>query len=1228
MKIVYCCLLVFISIGIFNNANSQHNTDYEKQNFKPLTPNAFQFLKYTEMPVSEYTGIPNISIPLYEIDVDGVKIPIGLTYHANGIRVSQEASWVGLGWDMSFGSVVQIINDEDDLLFGDNTVPFPHVRMRPDYHFSPYPEYFPLRFQYPYLGLNGQGWFTPYPVHLPQKKHACKIATDYYVPVNGEFNIQRENLFTARWFDSEPDIFKVSFLGHSFNFTIDHGNNEIIILNKRGYNVTKHNGNWKIETPTGDTYFFEEKSIVESWSINSVSGGTPGNISSVNWFLTKIITKNKKEVVINYSKSALVENYPSYSEKWVKPTLLSSVQYSNPSHVNRIIGYNGIPSGIASLVNSHIVSTLNYSKEAQVHPSQILFPSGQINFITSNRIDVNEGKKLDKIEILSNDLIKLFNFNYNYFDASNNTGNGFIAANNSNTTHRLKLTSVIEQSGAKYEFKYNQTVLPKKNSFAQDYWGYYNGNHGNASLIPNPTQFNKPELGNNGNNKGARTEFAKAGILEEILYPTGGSTKFEYELNTFDNYWVPDYSDNNNTISSGLGLRVKTILFSTDVSTINKKIVYSYIGGKAATKLDFFRFYNINVGTIYNNFSQQGYLNWQTFKLDQISAAGYYSSNLFGSGTAVGYNYVTKQEFDLAGNNLGKIESHYTNEPDKVDYTAQYSIQADVVLPAIKDDYYPQNGLLKTVKYFDISNQLIKKIDQEFTNKSSNLLYAAKILPLTNIFYTDIDPHWFSVYMKPQNLIAYYPIYDFETLLSKTTTTEYNQGIEIVNVSELQYDGINRLIRKVDKNSTTAEEVEIGYPQFTPSGNTVYDKMVNRNRLLDVVSYTKSKWLDNNGFSKKPLYRYIKDYVEIGDKIVEDKVTFYNPYPYDVITNQITYNQYDPTNANLLEFTSKGVTNAHIWGYSGNLLTAEVINATAANIAYTSFETQDKGNWSYSGRTDFDISAPTGIRSINLNNNTISKTGLALGDYIVSYWSKNGPYSVNNQSFNIQGKTINGWTYYEHSIHATEIQVLVNGSIDELRLYPKGGMMTTYTYRPLIGISSICDANNTISYYEYDNFNRLNIIRNQDKNILKKYCYNYSGQIENCNTIFGNVHMTQLLYPLCPEGFQAPPFSYTVPANTFTSTVSQAHANQLAMDHINTQGYAAANATCSPIPTCNAETCNGEDKKCINGNCETGIKVYTDTYYEAGTWFCTYHYEFSDGSWSTDFQELSGSACF
>ena len=93
---------------------------------------------------------------------------------------------------------------------------------------------------------------------------------------------------------------------------------------------------------------------------------------------------------------------------------------------------------------------------------------------------------------------------------------------------------------------------------------------------------------------------------------------------------------------------------------------------------------------------------------------------------------------------------------------------------------------------------------------------------------------------------------------------------------------------------------------------------------------------------------------------------------------------------------------------------------------------------------------------------------------------------------------INGWKYFEHKISGQSIVTLTgSGLIDELRLYPGDASMMTMTYLPLVGVSSQSDVNGRITYYEYDAFGRLVLIRDQDQNIIKKVAYNYAGHPEN-----------------------------------------------------------------------------------------------------------------------------------
>jgi hypothetical protein len=90
----------------------------------PLSPNAAALWKYTELPVNLYTGIPAISIPIYEIKSGNLSVPVSLSYHAAGIRFEEQASWVGLGWTLNAGGTisrnVKGIADEEGILDSSN----------------------------------------------------------------------------------------------------------------------------------------------------------------------------------------------------------------------------------------------------------------------------------------------------------------------------------------------------------------------------------------------------------------------------------------------------------------------------------------------------------------------------------------------------------------------------------------------------------------------------------------------------------------------------------------------------------------------------------------------------------------------------------------------------------------------------------------------------------------------------------------------------------------------------------------------------------------------------------------------------------------------------------------------------------------------------------------------------------------------------------------------------
>ena len=205
-------------------------------------------------------------------------------------------------------------------------------------------------------------------------------------------------------------------------------------------------------------------------------------------------------------------------------------------------------------------------------------------------------------------------------------------------------------------------------------------------------------------------------------------------------------------------------------------------------------------------------------------------------------------------------------------------------------------------------------------------------------------------------------------------------------------------------------------------------------------------------------------------------------------------------NGNVSQVTNHdGIPLTYLWDYQKSMPVAKISNATADQVAFTSFESNGNGNWSISGTPTADISAPTGNYSYNLVNGNISKGSLNNSiSYVVSYWSGSGSaYNISGCSGNTvkQGKTINNWTFFEHTISgATSISISGANGIDELRLYPSTAQMSTYTYTPLVGITSECDADNRINYYQYDALGRLKLIKDQDGNVVKTMTYHYRTQ--------------------------------------------------------------------------------------------------------------------------------------
>lgn len=284
-------------------------------------------------------------------------------------------------------------------------------------------------------------------------------------------------------------------------------------------------------------------------------------------------------------------------------------------------------------------------------------------------------------------------------------------------------------------------------------------------------------------------------------------------------------------------------------------------------------------------------------------------------------------------------------------------------------------------------------------------------------------------------------------------------------------------------------------------------------------------------------------------------------------------------NLNLSEqHKNTDLSTSYLWDYNNLYPVAEVINAGPTDIfAYTSFEADSKGGFTFTGTPVVDLTAPTGSKSYPLSSsNTITKSISSSLSYVVSLWSNDLGAStnvtVNNAAPTKYGRSINGWTYREWKVtgqSGISISSVAAKNIDELRLYPSTSQMNTFTYLPGRGLTSKCDINSGTSYYVYDCLDRLQVIKDQNKNVLKRFCYNYLGQPVDCGaanptTYENNLLTTPFTRTNCGTGYMGSTVSYVVLPATYSSTISQQDADQQAINATaaNGQNYANANGTC------------------------------------------------------------------
>jgi YD repeat-containing protein len=998
-------------------------------------------------PPNSYGMVP-ISIPLFKIEQDNINLPLSLSYNTSGIKVNERPTEVGLGWSININSnyIEQHVNG--------------HVDQSGVYDATAKKN-------------------TITSLMLAQN-HGFLLET-----IKSDVLGISGNILDGGYIQDE---YSYNFNGYSGNFLYDE-NGDVINLSTSGNDllIKKVGGKYIVTNSKGVKYFFEE---CVSYSYTNDNPDEPvsqatSRISAYRWYLTKIETPNKDKILFTYNTYNFDSSAGGGEGK--------NVTYGISHEVNR---------GLFAADIDRVNTTAWSNSGPLCLVSTISFPNGKISFDYSNTDENYYHQKLDGIKIFRKE-----NNNYTInrsielkFDSYDLKTVGTVARSYWSPTKALKLESVsfkdaINKTINSYKFSYDNTVRPIAGAYMQDYWGYYNGKDANTGLIPDFT-FDGKSCGT-GADRSPNLIYTRAGILTSIVYPTGGLSKITYEPNY---YYV--YDNGSKTLMTGGGLRVKEIRSYDDYSLDPSRIVTYDYGEYEIKNKGVGMYLGSDIGVpssaclypfdvlehVKRAFFTKNYFDLVKGEMvgDQTYLRNYKSSYVKGSsnpqypiefkGHSVFYPKVTKYVTNRSNSaRTGKTEYYYElpqkkqinaatdiigewgNSPGAEVNLDTYSPYSDPRL--YKEVYYSlnPNGLYQKAKeinyhYSDIDIKCIKKLKIDLSNKTYTHQFDN-----TNQYYVD--------HLK-ENYSAY-------------TYNEWLKVSKLSSVKEYIYCENSSPVTSVSSN-TYLSDASFRISESSKEGSDGI-KLITKNFYPDIVTTTTS-------LGNKPL---TNEELQAINKLKAPSLS--NPNGLHRIGEVIQQELYKDINkdniAEKAELLSARRANYKDWG-NNKILPKNIQTITGIyNAVKNPFTSEVKfGSYYDEGK----------VKEATVRN----------GFNITYIWGYSNQYPI------IKAENIS----YEVLIAA--VKKAVAGEADNIEEFLKNvhykdsefkrfneklredvtlenALITTYTYDPLIGMTSQTDPNGRTTYYEYDDFGRLKYVRDQDYNIIKKHEYNYAGQTTN-----------------------------------------------------------------------------------------------------------------------------------
>ena len=1073
----------------------------ETFNIIPPSPTAAALGKYGDIPVNTYTGIPSIDIPLYEIRSRDISVPITMSYHAGGVRVEEEASWVGLGWSLNAGGVItRSVRGKDDLGplgYAASGLKVPDL---PSQTGPPVPDY-------------------PWPVtpfaKLEIDKDCIHSADDQQVNYS---NLMGQGV------DFEPDVFYYNFMGISGKFILENDSDiKAVLIKEDKMSITYENKTWKVIDANGFVYRF---AALENTQVEN-------EVHTTAWYLTEIISTTGEQVVFEYSEPISLFPISTVSEViYERGEIITPCEpaIKNPRDEQRV-----------------------QPKITQIHLRKISFSNGYIKFNIDEdeRLDLLQGQRLESIAVYRKSettfsLLKSFAFSHSYFVGkySKHYSTDGELTSIERVRDRLRLDAIQElgESAAKppYQFDYHyddndpKLQLPYKSSYSRDHWGFYN-NANNSQLIPTyvasfPTlPYDLP-----GANRGPNASTMPIGTIKSITYPTGGTTTFNFEANTYaTNQRIGDLVFKPINVSTG----------NTDADLNLGEIVsepFVHEGTFMTGKINLVYFGECE--------GQGWYRNGMYFYLRNVES-GQIEQTWFTDGlTLVNQDGGTACSFTLdgpEGRNFKARAGTYRLEVDMYPtMTMRFNATFEVIYQTRQEPktVATAGGLrIAQIRHSEgESPDKIESFSYEENGNSSGVLMAK---PVYEFFSTNSNGIYYACDMLVRSSSTNVPLSSSaqgsSVGYSKVTTKMLGSIGTGNGMTEFYYENQADIYNNLSNNIASFPTVQYHRNGLLQEQKD-YDKY---GKILRKVTNTYNFELP--GYDKATLHpaAKVEEYIE-RDETPENSLgcARYNLYFYPLFsewiqlqeTQEILYNQ---------GAASKQVATTITFQYEEDPIHYQIKEQSATDsegrqrvTSYTYPADANSGapavmwnendpNYRHMHRqvveqvVKVDNNATTRVNTTYLNEN-----GLIVPTLITTYPTGGEEAVSTNLKYDAKGNVVqvlgtNGipttylWGYnqtlpvakivgaglseveqlLEPTFHAGEGS-LSDGQITMLRDNLGSAQVTAYRYKPLVGITTIIDPNNHRTTYEYDALNRLRVVKDQTGNILQHYQYHYAKQ--------------------------------------------------------------------------------------------------------------------------------------